>query len=757
MNQQATDFSVIGTRPPRVDAAEKVIGRAKYGMDAQVPGVTYGKVLRSPHAHARIVSIDTGKAEALAGVYAVVTADDLLSPETREKLREEDNIHALREYELTLAHDKVLFEGHPIAAVAARTPTLAEQAVKLIEVEYEVLPAVVGILDAMRDDAPLLHEMMHTESLAGKSEKPSNVASYFQQIKGDPEQGFAKADVVVEREFRSLMVHQGYIEPHAATAEWSPTGKLTLYTTTQGTFAVRDHVVSLLHIPMSDTRVISLEVGGAFGGKNNSFVDAVAALLARKARRPVKVTMSRAETLLGTGPSSGTVIRVKMGATREGHITATQATLYYEAGAYPGSPVGSGVNVMFGPYDISHVQVEGYDIVNNKPPIASYRAPGATPANFAIEVVIDEIAEKIGMDPLEFRLLNSAREGTEQIFGEIHHDIGAIEVLEAAKAHPHYSAPLAGSSKDGRRGRGVAHGYWGNWGARSSCTITVNPDGTVALVTGSVDVTGTRTSLAMQAAEILCLDLDQVKSSVGDTDNIGYSDVSAGSRTTIATGQAVIQAAQEVIAKMCARAATIWEVPVETITFEGGIFATNADKKKRMTFAELAAQLPQTGNTVIGVANVDVREWGAAFGTHIVDVEVDPETGLVTLLRYTAVQDVGKAIHPTQVEGQIQGGAVQGIGWALYEGYTYNAEGKLLNPNFLDYKLPTALDVPPIDTVIVEVPYPKHPFGARGVGEVPIIPPPAAIANAIYRAIGARVDVLPMTPGRILEAMGVMG
>jgi len=755
-------FSVIGTRPPRVDAADKVTGRAKYGTDVQLPGMLYGKVLRSPHAHARILSIDIHKAEALPGVYAVVTTDDLLNQEAHARLTGEEEAEFLGMCKRTLACDKVLYVGHPIAAVAARTPHIAEQALALIDVEYEVLQPVVDVLAAMRDDAPLLHETMVTPSPAGRGERPSNVSSYLQQIKGNPEQGFAEADIIVEREFHTLMVHQGYIEPHVSTAEWSADGtegkpgKLTVYADTQGVFAVRDHLVAHLRLPMSQVRVIPMEVGGAFGGKNNSYVDVVAALLARKARRPVKVVMTRAETLLATGPSSGTVIRVKMGAKRDGHITAVQVTLYYEAGAYPGSLAGSGAGVMLGPYDFPHAQVDGYDVVVNKPPTSSYRAPGGTPANFAAEVVIDELAEKAGMDPLNFRLLNSARNGTERVDGGIHQHIGAVEVLKAAKAHPHYTAPLGTPAEGMRRGRGVAHAYWGNWGARSSCTITVNPDGTVGMVTGSVDITGTRTSLAMQAAEVLGLRMEQVKASVGDTDSIGYSDVSAGSRTTIATGQAVIKAAQDVIAKMRARAAAIWDVPVDSVTFVQGVFTTNADTEKRMTFAELAAMLPQTGNTVIGVGNVDVEEWGVAFGAHIVDVEVDPETGKVTLLRYTAVQDVGKAIHPTQVEGQIQGGVVQGIGWALYEGYAYDEKGQMLNPNLLDYKLPTMLDLPPIEAVIVEVPYSNNPFGARGVGEVPIIPPPAAIANALYRALGVRMTHLPMTPAHILERMGVL-
>jgi len=381
-----------------------------------------------------------------------------------------------------------------------------------------------------------------------------------------------------------------------------------------------------------------------------------------------------------------------------------------------------------------------------------YRAPGSTPASFAGEAVVDELAEKIGMDPLAFRLKNCAQDGTRRIVGAVHRDIAGIDVLKAAQAHEHYSAPLGGPN----RGRGVAFAYWGNWGAESSSTISVNGDGTVSLLLGSVDITGTRTSLAMQAAEALGLALDQVKPTVADTDAIGYTQVSAGSRTTMASGVSVVKAAEDVIAQMCARAAMLWSVPVESVSYDQGTFATSARATERIGFVELAGQLNQTGGPITGVGNVNVPEWGGTFGAHIADVEVDPETGKVTVLRYTAVQDVGTAIHPGQVEGQMQGGATQGIGWALYEGYAYDDEGQLLNPTLLDYKQPTALDVPSIETVLIEDPYPKHPFGVRGVGETPIVPPPGALANAIYRATGARMDELPMTPTHILEQMGVI-
>jgi CO/xanthine dehydrogenase Mo-binding subunit/aerobic-type carbon monoxide dehydrogenase small subunit (CoxS/CutS family) len=754
----AADHSVVGTRAPRADGPDKLTGRALFGPDTSLPGTLYGKMVRSPHAHARIRSIDTSRAFSYPGVYAVVTAQDL--PGLKENKSNQDgsldDFKSLREN--MLASEKVLYVGHPVAAVAAISPHIAEEAVKLIEVEYDILPPVMSVRSAIQSDSPLLHEQMITQSLSKPSQKPSNIASHFQHVKGDPSQGFAQADLVVEREFSMPTVHQGYIEPHACTAWWGLDNHLTVWTTTQGAFGMRDQLTKLLAHPMSNIRVVPTEVGGAFGGKLPIyiFLEAVAALLSRKTNRPVKMTMTRGEVFMATNPTSGAYIKAKMGVTREGRITAAKAELYFEAGAYPSAHVigylGFASGFMLAPYDIPHGQIDAYDVVVNKPRTAALRAPGVTQVNFAAEQVVDEIAVKLGMDPIAFRLRNVVHEGTELINGTSHGSIGAEEVLRAAQSTSHYSTPLNRPYS----GRGVAQGYWGNWGARSSCTISVNSDGTVNLVTGSVDLSGTRTTVAMQAAEVLGLSPDRIQSSVGDTDSVGYTEISGGSRTTFATGIAAITAAQDVVTQMRERAAFLWGVEVQEVTFNRGIFTTSHGGERQMTFTEVAGKLAETGGAVMGKGNVDPQGWGGAFGTHIVDVQIDPETGKVDILRYTAVQDVGKAVHPSYVEGQMQGGAVQGVGWGLYEGYQYNTQGDLLNPNFLDYKIPTALDVPMIDTVIVEVPGPNHPYGVRGVGEIPIVPPPAALANAIYRAAGKRVTDLPLTPARILEAMGVI-
>lgn len=746
-NPQEQTYKVIGTRPVRHDGADKVTGRALYGADIRLPDMLYGKVLRSPHAHARIRSIDTSEAEALPGVKAVVTAADL--PDIADKIVDlgEGAINLRYQSNNVLARDKVLYHGHAVAAVAATSPHIAEEALELIKVDYEVLPPVLDVRRAMRDDAPVLLEELRTDEMGQKLEGPTNVASHIQHERGDLEQGLREAVAIVEREFFTATVHQGYIEPQTATALYNHDGQVTIWCSTQGAFGVRDQVSDILQMPVSKIRVVPLEIGGGFGGKNSVYLEPVAVLLSKASgHRPVKMSMSRAEVLAATGPTSGSYIRVKMGADANGRITAAEAYLAYEAGAYPGSPVGSGAGILFSPYRLENVLIDGYDVVVNKPRTSAYRAPGATNACYAAEVVIDELAEKLGMDPLEFRAINGAKEGDRRPDGPVHPRIGYLETVEAARNHPHYSTPLEGPN----RGRGVASAYWGNWGGRSSATAGVNPDGTVNLATGSVDLSGTRTSIAMQLAETLGISVQDVKPQVADTDSVGYTEGSYGSRTTFATGWAAYELGQRLNDELIQRAAQLWEVSPEDVKFKDGVFSADG---QQLTFKELAARLDEAGGPVMVSATVYPEGYGPGFATHIVDVEVDPETGKVDILRYTAVQDVGKAVHPDYVEGQIQGGVAQGIGWGLNEEYVYDNEGHLVNASFLDYRMPTCLDLPMIDTILVEVPNPGHPYGVRGVGEVPIVPPPAAIANAIYRAVGVRMNVLPMSPTHVLEAL----
>jgi CO/xanthine dehydrogenase Mo-binding subunit len=738
-------YQVIGTRPVRADGEDKVTGRAVFGADMRLPGTLYGAVLRSPHAHARILSMDTSQAAALPGVKAVVTAADFPAPESLG-----DGARYLREN--TLAGQKALYAGHAIAAVAATSPHIAAEALLRIQVTYEVLPPVLDVRQTMQAGAPILLDDLRTDELGQKGSAPTNIASHSRIERGNVAQGFAQAAYIVEREFDTASVHPGYIEPQAATAQMSADGQVTIWCSTQAAFSIRDDVASVLQIPQGKVRVIPTEIGGGFGGKNNAYLEPVAALLSQKSGyRPVKMAMNYSEVLAATGPTSASHIYIKVGVDRAGHITAAQASLAYAAGAFPGSPLWGGMPVIFGAYRIENLRVDGYDVLVNRPRTGSLRAPGATNAVFAGETVMDELCEALGMDPLEFHILNGVCQGDRRSDGVPLPFIGFQDVLQAARQHPHYTAPLAGPN----RGRGVACSYWGGHGGKSSATVSVNTDGSINLLEGSADLSGTRTTLAMQLAETLGIPLEDIHARVADTDAVAFTEGSYGSRTTFATGWAVYELGKQLITLLTERAAILLDAAPEQVTYSNGIFSVTqaAATPKQLSFKALAARLDETGSPVMASISVTPHGVGPAFAAHIVDVEVDPETGKVDILRYTAVQDTGRAIHPGIVEGQIQGGVTMGIGWALHEGYCYDEAGHLLNANLLDYRLPTCLDVPMIEAVIIEAPNPGHPYGVRGVGEIPIIPPAAAIANAIYRAVGVRLNALPMSPARVLEAL----
>ena len=740
-------YKVIGTRPIRHDGLDKVTGRARYAADVRFPGMLYGKVLRSPHAHANIKSVDVSKALAMDGVRAVVTSADMgqVADKIQEMGEGAANLRHLKDN--ILADKKALYFGHAIAAVAATSPQIAEEALKLIEVEYEVLDPVMDVLKAMEDGAPLLHSNMRTDRFGNTGEKPTNIANHILHKHGDLEKGFAEADVVVEREFRTEMVHQGYIEPHSSTAVYKPDGTVEVWTSTQGPFDIRSQVASMLQVDDSNVRVNPMEIGGGFGGKFTAYTDVPAALLSKKCgHRPVKISMSRTEVLTSTGPTSGSYIKVKVGAKKDGKITAAQATLIYEAGAFPGSPVGAGCGVILSPYKLDNVQIEGFDVVNNRPRTGAYRAPGGTNAAFASEVVMDEVAEQLSMDPLEFRRINAAVEGDRRPDGPTFARIGYLETVEAAMNHPHYKSKLEGKN----RGRGVASGFWFNGSNQSSVYGKVNANGTVNLVEGSVDIGGSRASAAIMLAETLGITAEEVNPEIVDTDSIGMTGGTGGSSVTHKLGHAVFQLGHKLLENMSNQLATIWDVDAGSVKYENGSFSANGESA---SFKEAAALINKSGSPISEGLSVRPGGAGPAFATHIVDVEVDEETGKVTVLRYTAVQDCGRAIHPSYVEGQIQGGVVQGIGWALNEEYFYNDQGRLMNASLLDYRMPTALDLPMIDPVILEIPNPGHPYGVRGVGEMPIVPPAAALENAIYNAIGVRMYKLPMSPGNVVAAM----
>jgi len=754
------EFNVVGSRPIRHDGNDKVTGRARYSADMTLPRLLHGKILRSPHAHARIKAIDPTRALALSGVKAVVTSADFAQPSGKvADLGEGAMANPKWISNNCMASEKALYKGHAVAAVAATSLQVAEEALALIDVDYEVLPAVTDIIEAMKDDAPVLHERLansqnvnirpgglRDDDDAGKA---TNISNHFVFELGDAEKGFKEADIIVEREYRTATVHQGYIEPHSATAMWGEDGKLTVWCSSQGHFQIRDLTSLVLGIPVSQIKVVPMEIGGGFGGKTVIYLEPVAAALSKKAGRPVKISMARPEVFEATGPTSGSFIRVKIGANKKGMITAADVTMMYEAGGFPGSPIVQACQCVLTPYEVANGRIEGYDVVVNKPKAAAYRAPGVPAAAFATESVIDEICEKLGMDPLEFRVKNGTQEGSRRIPGPVLQTVGYQETLAAAMQTDHYKSTLEGPN----RGRGVAAGFWFNGTGPACATASVNGDGTVSLTEGSPDIGGGRVSMAIQMAEVLGIPAEDVHPSVGDTDAVGYTSLTAGSGATFKSGWASYEAAHDIKQQIIERAARIWEIDVKDVEFKEGLASHKSDPELKLNFKQIAARLNSTGGPIVGRGNVNPAGVGNAFAVHIVDVEVDPDTGKVDVLRYTALQDVGKAVHPSYVEGQLQGGVAQGIGWALNEEYVYNDSGEMSNSSFLDYRMPTSLDLPMIDTVIVEVANPGHPFGVRGVGEVCIVPPMGAVANAIHNAAGVRMDVLPMSPANVLEAL----
>jgi CO/xanthine dehydrogenase Mo-binding subunit len=749
------NLKVVGTRPIRPDGVDKVTGRAQFGADFALPGMLVGKVKRSPHAHARIVSIDTRKARALPGVKAVITADDLPDLASQE-YEAGESASNLRDLSLNvMARGKALYQGHALAAVAATSAGVADAALELIEVTYEVLPHVIDVEAAMAPDAPVLHEHMRTEGLAERPSAPSNIAKVNRLGRGDLDEGFAEAEVIVEGRYATKAVHQGYIEPHACLAQVAQDGQCQVWSSSQGQFMVRTYCAKILGLEVADIRVIPAEIGGGFGGKTTVYLEPLAIALSRQSGHPVKMVMTREEVFRATGPTSGAVVEVKLGAKRDGTITAADVVLKYQAGAFPGSPVGAGSMTALAAYDIANVAITGYDVVTNSPKVAAYRAPGAPIAAFGVESAIDELARKLGMDPIALREKNGVVSGAKAVYGPVYRDIGYLETLQAIKDHPHYSAPLGPN-----QGRGVAVGFWFNVGGESTAAVHVGEDGSAMVVTGNPDIGGSRASMAMMAAEVLGLPVEQVRPIVADTASIGFSMLTGGSRTTFATGMAVTQAAQKVVEDAKRRAALIWDVAPDKVAWESGqavCLDPARPEAKPLTLAAIAGQSGRTGGPISAEVSLNAQGAGPGFAVHLCDVEIDRETGHVAIVRYTAAQDVGRAIHPSYVEGQIQGGVAQGIGWALNEEYVFDAEGAMENPGFLDYRVPVASDLPMIDAVLVEVPNPRHPFGAKGVGEAPIVPPLAAVANAVRDALGVRMCDLPLSPPKIRAVIDAQG
>ncbi|MBK0326917.1 xanthine dehydrogenase family protein molybdopterin-binding subunit [Rhodobacteraceae bacterium F11138] len=739
-NMKTTGFTQVGTTPNRPDGLDKVTGRARFGADVTAPGMLHAVIVRSPHAHARIKRIDTSKAEALAGVKGIVTRADFATGLTGENWNILENV---------MASDTALYDGHAVAAVAATSALTARDAAKLVEVEYEILPHVTDVDKAMAPDAPVIRAGAADGSVP-EGQHP-NVVRYHESGHGDVQAGFDEADLVIEDHFTTEATHQGYIEPHACLGILGGDGKGELWCCTQGHWNVQKICAALLGLETANLRVTASEIGGGFGGKTAVFIEPVALALARKTNKPVKLVMPRADVFKATGPTASTSMDIKIGMKKDGTITAAQGVFRLQGGAFPGAPADMTAMCAFAPYALSNVHQVGYDVMSNRPKQAAYRAPGSPMAAFAVESVIDELCGQLGLDPIEVRLKNASKEGTKASYGPTFQRIGLVETLEAAKAHPHYSAPL----KPGQ-GRGISCGFWFNHGGETAVSLALSEDGTAQLAVGTPDIGGSRASMALMAAEELGIPYENIRVTIADTATLGYNEVSHGSRVTYASGLATIEAARDAVKKLCGRAAAKWGIPEDAVKWENGCAVPsgpNAGDFDPLPMAEITANMGATGGPIVGHFEATPEGAGVSFATHIVDAEVDPETGKTSVVRYTVVQDAGKAIHPTYVEGQFQGGAAQGIGWALNEEYIYGDDGRLQNALFLDYRIPVASDLPMIDTVIIEVPNPGHPYGVRGVGETSICPPLAAIANAVSAAAAVRLRQLPMSPPRILEAL----
>jgi CO/xanthine dehydrogenase Mo-binding subunit len=754
----------VGLSIPRFDAPEKVTGRTQYVADVHVPGLLQARLLRSPHAHARITRIDTSRARALPGVRAVLTAADIPELKPGAKTR----AHAL------MAIDRVVFAGQPVAAVAADDLGIADEAIDLIEVDYEPLPVAADPVASMAVDAPRVPDQ-GTEADTSEAQahsgiavsgtvtttKAPNIAQESQLSRGDVAAEMAKADLVVERTYRVPMVHQGYIEPHSAIADVDPHGRITIWSSTQGAFACRAEVADVLDIPEGRIKVIPMECGGAFGAKIRALVEPLAVLLSRAAGRPVSLIMTRREELMAGMPAPSVTIRLKTGVKQDGTPLALEAETIVESGAYSGALLTMSAVFLASVYQWPTFDARGFEVLTHKTSVAAYRAPLAPQTHFAIDSQMDHIAHRLGLDPAEYKLRFLQHGGDPMANGQEWAVNGAAECLGALAEHPLWrerEAWRASGGRDGHglRGTGLAIGGWVPNIQPTSATVRLEPDGTLAVVTGSVDIAGTNMGLALIAAEAYGVDVERVRVITGDTDTSPLTGISAGSKTTYTTGASVAAAARDAREQTLAIAARELEVSTDDLDVEGDSVVVRGVPDKAIKLATIgkrsnafASKIPP----VLGAASLAFSVQAPAFAAELARLEIDPDTGEVTLTDFVIAQDVGKAINPLGIEGQMQGGAVQSLGFALTEGLFYDEQARLTNPSLLDYRKLTAADLPNLETVLVEVPAPHGPFGARGVGEPPIVPALAAVANAVEDATGLRLTELPLTPEKIALAI----
>jgi CO/xanthine dehydrogenase Mo-binding subunit len=747
--------SVVGKPLPRVDAGERVDGTARYPADLSLPGMLHAKTLRSPHPHAKILEIDVSKAIALPGVEAVVTSADFHNvPVGATMPMGEAGYDVWAVSQINMARHKVCWVGQPVAVVAAKDPHVAEAATALINVKYEPLPAVMDMALAMKQTAPVIHENVFTKGLEPPPLIPSNICSrtVIQRGEGVHELSIEIAAATASIDATIDTAHQGYIEPQAMLAQVDSNGLATVWVASQGQHTTEVMIARLLDRPQSRIKVVPVEIGGGFGGKISLHGEAACVRLSELTGRPVKMVLTREEVFQGgSGPPAAAWHQIDVAADADGKLTAIKGVYRQDCGGLPGLSPSLVMQASAALYQCPHLHLEGYDVVTNKPRTEAYRGPGGIQAYFAMEQAMDRLCQELDIDPLEFRKKNATVTGATMPIGTPMPSIGLTSMLDAVGQHSCWTDPLGEGAFP--RGRGLALGYWRGTSMTSACHVSISGDGRPMVTMGSADISGTRTTMAQVAAEQFELSIDDVFVTMGDTKSVGYSDGAAGSRLARTMAAAVVEASDKALAELRIRAGRLLQTEPQSLIYERGVFrAGSGDQAANISLAEIMqATLTDGAILVTGVSTK--LPLGVEVGVHVADVEVDTETGQVTVLRYTAFQDVGRALNPTAVEGQIEGSVVQGLGWALTESFDYGSDGRLRNASMLDYRMPTALDVPPVEAVILETPVPDVPYGLRGVGEVPIVPVAGCVANAVARAIGTRVTKMPMTPERILQAI----
>ena len=726
-------------------------GATRFTADLELAGLLHVRLVLAHAASARIRSIDATAARAIPGVVDVITGPDL------PRL---DNAGP----EMPLAVDRVFFTGQPVAAVVAETEAAAIDAASLVEVDLDEAAPVIDPVAAMSDGSPLVldqEESANEEdaSIHGASasadkapaDRPRNVTGVAHLTRGDAAAALKEADVVVSATYRIAGAHHSFLEPHISVARAEPDGGLTVWAPTQGPFVVRDAVTSATGLPPHKVRVVPMPVGGGFGGKV-VFLEPLLALVALRVRRPVRLALDRSEEFVFGHPAPAARFDIELGARRDGTLVALRARYTYDNGASAGWHAGLTANFLGGTYRIPNFELEGFEVATNKTPVDAYRAPGATQAYFALEVAMDELAAKLDLDPIDLRLRNVSREGDPAADGSRWPRIASVEVLEEAKRTPVYAAPVGPGEAVG-----VALGAWGGARTPSAAGCRVDPDGTVAVTVGSPDISGTATGLALIAAEAFGVAPEKVRVEVADTSTAPFSATSSGSQVTYSVGGAVIEAAREARRQLLEIATEELEAAPEDLDIVDGKVAVKGAPNRSVEITRLVElstafmgryrPIQATGRSVVQAAS-------PMFTVHIARVKLDRETGSYRLTGYAAIQDVGKAINPPEIEGQIHGGAVQSLGRALGEGLVYDADGQLRTATFLDYELPAADQIPNIDVTLVEVPSPVGPLGAKGVGEPPAIPGTAALANAVSRAAGVRVRDVPIDRSLLVSEDG---